>query len=298
MSDLDALLDETLDTLDTQEKLHAQEMEQKRAREMMNCPDRTEPADAVLLDAVKSLIDVLQKGPDGIANAPESEMLRIQQVLSGALDTMKDGATDDELESINKCRELLQQCNDQGDAAKEPPTDEELKAMQELLAAMNKNTDRDATQSRGELDEETIKRMCQELMDLSSSGQPTPPAAQGSISSQIDSGSTSVEQLLTVLLKPDTIVAPFRAMKQAFPRWFELHFEDTSEADLNRFREQYRLMCSVCDLLDEGPLDKSIDQSASPEDKERLSKFAGLLEELHSKGAPPTSLHELIPKAM
>jgi hypothetical protein len=100
--------------------------------------------------------------------------------------------------------------------------------------------------------------------------------------------------LLATLLKPESIVGPFRAMAKAYPVWFERHGASVTPEELRKCHLQHSKMVEICDVLDQGPLDAALRSDATDGDRDRLSKFSTLLEDLHAFGAPPESLHNLI----
>jgi hypothetical protein len=323
--DLDALLDAAIDTMNEQERQHEAERaardaaaaahlvaEQQRtqmaAASVAGLPPTGATGDeAKLLEAVQALMSILSKGPEALEKAPDDEMKRVQEVLASTLETMKNSTdmTEAEHAQISQCSDMLRKIEKTEHSAT-PPTPEEIAEMQKLMASMAHLSQASCSEaahssaaggsasgpvaaassalpSAAEMTDEVMAEHLKRIQELQHD-----TASGAQVSDQ------QLGDLLANLLKPESIVGPFRAMAKAYPLWFEKNSGSVPPAELHKYHQQHMKMVEVCDLLDQGPLDNALKPEATDEDRDRLSKFSTLLEELHGFGAPPESLHELI----
>ena len=315
--DLDALLDSAIQTMDQQDKELEAESRAREAAVAQLVAEQESAArhsqqptgdEAKLLEAVQALMSILSKGPEALEKAPDDEMRRVQEVLANTLETMKSSGDVSEAEhaQIAQCSEMLRKI-EKSEHTSAPPTAEEVAEMQKLIASMSQlsneqlaagtagpaaaSSSSEAAAGGSAQGEMTDEMMAEHLKRIAELHQEAVGGSGGGGPSITDQ---QLGDLLANLLKPESIVGPFRSMAKAYPLWFEKHASSVPADDLLKFQQQHVKMVEVCELLDEGSLDAALKPEATEHDRERLSKFSVLLEELHSFGAPPESLHELI----
>lgn len=315
---LDALLDEALDVMEKNDEDIRQERElmadrlldEKRMKEDMERQQQSSSAaasgdEANLLQAVTSLLEVLKQGPEAMESAPQEEVDRIQKMLQQTLGGMRDGATAEELHSIDRCQELLTKAHAAGDEETSPEQVEEmLRALQEAtggngapgaagevpFAAADGPAPEALQGDLARLMEMIAKESQQQATASNTSG------THGGSSSSADQSTTDTEalKLFFQMLKPDALTESFRAMSDVFPAWLESNGASLDAAELARYRSQHAKMEAVLVVVSEGALDAALKPDATDEEKRRFDRFTSLLDELQVLGLPPPSLVEMI----
>lgn len=309
--DLDALLDEALDVMDQNDKELEQEREAMAAKLLEEQQQKQQEEygasgdEAGLLQAVTSLLEVLKQGPEAMENAPEGEVERIQQMLQKTLGGMREGATSEELESIDKCQQLLSAAHEAGNEDTSPEQLEEMmKALREATAVAG-DSSHTAEGGKESSAEPTQQEGLQHLMDLlaneqkgrrTADGPQSPPGddAEASPATALMDDDREALRLFLEILKPDAITESFRAMANVFPTWFEKYGPTVSDEDRRRFESQHKKMLEVLDIVSEGALQAVLNEDATDEDRLRLNRFTSSLEELQALGMPPQTLVEMV----
>ncbi|ESL07680.1 hypothetical protein TRSC58_04627 [Trypanosoma rangeli SC58] len=91
--------------------------------------------------------------------------------------------------------------------------------------------------------------------------------------------------LLECLLDPG-MLGVMKLMQKAYPRWLATNEEDTSAEDLERYKKQFEIVNSICDLAGDAPIDR--------EDATKTNELISLTHELTSLGALPPGLEKLV----
>lgn len=315
--DDDAMFDDALNMLDEQDR----EQQEKQARleamaeaalreqdgnqhPLSSAPDGEE---AQLLGTVNQLLEFLKRGPDAMEQCPESEMHRIQSLLSSTLQQMSQNATEDELQSIEKCRTMLQQAqqaetqetNPAGgtdDNARQSKEAEEamahlLESLQQLSAAPGSSA---TASSASGTSEAGLADLLKHVTATGSGAQGGSNTAGATESNGVNDDDVKSLKLLFDLLQPEIIVESFRAMIDAFPAYFEQHGAALSQEERQRFEGQVHHMKAVLDVAREGRLDAALQPDATDAAKDRLLRFSSALEALQSFGVPPPELQAII----
>jgi hypothetical protein len=324
--DLDALLDEALDVMEKndedikqeREAMAAKLLEEQHQRDAMAVPSPFSSGggggdEASLIQAVTSLLEVLKQGPEAMESAPEAEVDRIQKMLQQTLGGMREGATSEELESIERCQQLLTKAGDAGNDATSPEQLEEMmRALQDVTGSPSAAAA--ASGNGGSPGDSDVPAALQgdlaKLMELIAKESASPQEASTS-NSGCEAGSASTAdaeapsggptaadaealRVFLELLKPEAITASFRAMADVFPAWLESNASTISSDDHARYTSQYTKMNEVLVIVSEGALDAVLREDATDDDKLRLERFTNALEELQALGMPPPSLVDLL----
>lgn len=261
MDDLDALLDDAVETLKAQDTdiERERQVSEKAAEDLLNSALGDNTSEDPLMKALGELMGVLGKGPDSLQS--ESEVKRIEALLASTLSAVEGAGelTCEDKASLENCKNLIGKLQ-HDDAGSE-------KDREEMAAA--------------------IERDFQKL----SAGV---AGTAGYQKSEVPEGDLS--EMFANMLSPEVLRDPFIALRDAFGPWLVENGDALPTDDRTRFEQQYRLAGEISNLMESEGLIEALQRQMSGEEeaddttKNLLDRFTDLVSELQALGSPPESL--------
>ena len=293
--DLDAMLDDALEDFDEQQDSHQKEKEEKAAQLMAEEMDRqrmlqagaggADSQDVAMMQTLQTLLGSLQH-MDPNAEITEDQMLQMQKALGTTMETLKNGATDEEKEEIARCEKMLTQM--QGEDG-EPPKDlspEQLAEMQKHIEALSKQMSSDEMQKL----KAEMERCTGAANGNGDGSQPPKATATGADQSARDDDAQDAQQrqaaeAMQEVLQSGVLTDSFVSIKDLYPSFLAEKGPTLPAADRARYEQQYEKITELVDLLKSGALD----------DLAQIDKFTDLVQSLGDLGAPPPDFQEKLP---
>ncbi|PWV10226.1 hypothetical protein C3747_71g116 [Trypanosoma cruzi] len=278
--ELDALLDDCINTMDEQERRHEEEVRARDAAREAELEKGT--ADSNQSGELMGLLQALMNGENGDGNAdPETLMNTLNEEItrvSSLIDSLPD-ASEEERASMTEVREIFDRLTkmsstNEDDAAggNAMNSDETLaEAFKKYMADIEKTSGSSAGNAAAS---ETPR-------NTSSTEAPTATANAAEFEDVIAGLSGMV---LDCLLDPG-MLRIMKVMQRTYPRWLAANESSTSVNDLARYKKQYDVVNSICDLVGDGPIDR--------QDETKTSQLVSLTHEFASLGPLPPDLEKL-----
>ncbi|CBH14671.1 hypothetical protein, conserved [Trypanosoma brucei gambiense DAL972] len=276
-ADLDALLDDCLNTMDEQERIHeekAQERAATRAVDQKSATAELNPDEATMINLLRTIMEAAGSDENTDTNNVEEKLASQIEEISAMLAGIPD-ITPEERQSYEQVLQLVQTLKD-GSAA----------SSKEGEGSGTSLSDGDDDKpSEEEL--ATIRKVNELLMQLGEGeGVPATEAGSAGATENADSPEFAAEALLNVLLDPQ-LVEPLRQMRESYPLWLAENESKTSAEDLARYKRQHEITVSICDFLESG--------AVGAQDMERMSTLVALMHEYSSLAPLPPGLADVQP---
>ncbi|KEG07881.1 peroxin 19 [Trypanosoma grayi] len=262
--DLDALLDDCINTMDEQERRHEEEI---KARDAV----REEELEKALASSDEgSVAQILQSlignGADNATTDPEALLDKLKAEITNMASMVDDlpDLSEEERTSLAQVRQMLDSLQGNGEAP--PPLSAEGGAAGEGDEAFDS----------------VMKKCIADMERLAGNREggtaPTANASETSGLGTASAGGASADPMagltgmvLDFLIDPQ-LLEPLKVMRESYPCWLAQHESSTSAEDLERYRKQHDLTIKICDLLGEGPIDRN--------DEEKVNQIVTLMHEL------------------
>lgn len=305
--DLDALLDNALETMNEQEE--ALEREKKAheaaAQTLLNeaLGGNAGPGmDGDMLKTLTNLMSILQKGPEAMENASEEEMVAIQAQLQNTLDQMKKhpGLTAEDQTQLGSMSKMMDHLNamekgsEPSHGSDDPPLSEEefnkrREELTKMLEAMGSPGGIMGGAGGGGPNLPPFPFANLASAASSSEGKangPPPPVSE-------EDACRQVFELTLGLLQEKDIEQPFAKLRAAYGPWLETHADTLSPEEKTRYENQYRVAGEMCEFFKVSKVSEVLKEGSGASTEERaaiLEKFGTLMAELHSFGEAPSDL--------
>ena len=262
MDDLDALLDDAVETLKAQDTdiERERQVSEKAAEDLLNSAlgDQNSSEDP-LMKALGELMGVLGKGPESLQS--EDEVKRIEALLASTLSAVEGAGelTSEDKASLENCKNLIGKLQHEDTGSE--------KDREEMAAA--------------------IERDFQKL----SAG-----VAGTSADQKTEVPDADFSEMFANMLSPEVLRDPFIALRDAFGPWLAENGGSLTPDDRTRFEEQYRLAGEISKLMESEGLIEALQRQMSGEaeaddaTKNLLDRFTELVSELQALGSPPETL--------
>ncbi|KAH8604287.1 putative Pex19 protein family [Trypanosoma vivax] len=248
--DLDALLDDCLNTMDKQERQHEEEVQARQAARHLEQQQQavgTGQQDVELLRVIQSLIS--ECGEDGgadmdtLAESLRTELSKIQQLMEHMPDV-----TNEERESLTQIQQLVSSLKERGGPSEGPA----------YSAVAGEQVPQP---SEKEISPEEIEGLCellgkmQQFDTLNDESLQTKPGEDGNVELP-----QALSNALLNLLLDNQLLSSLHRVRECYPRWLAANQDKVSTEDLARYQKQHQLAISICDFLDHNVVDSPDEQ--------------------------------------
>ncbi|RNF02620.1 peroxin 19 [Trypanosoma conorhini] len=281
--DLDALLDDCINTMDEQERRHEAEVKARdAAREAELEKHLAESGSgAEVMRLLQSFMnDESAEGnadPSSLMNKLQGEITQVSSLLNDLPDV-----SEEERASVKQLQELFDRLaamstKDEDDAAGGDDAGNEVlaEALKKCMEGVEALTGSETNNAAASVAVEKAP----------SPEAPTGAAGAADADDAIAAGLSGI--LLECLLDPG-LLRVMRLMQRAYPRWLAANEGNTSAEDLERYNKQFKLVNSICDLIG--------DASVDPRDAAKTNQLVFLAHEFASLGSLPPELEKVMPE--
>nr|CCC93101.1 unnamed protein product [Trypanosoma congolense IL3000] len=273
--DLDALLDDCLNTMDEQERKHEEEVQARVATRV----DELGSGVSGPCGGDEAMMRLLQSFMEGVSPDGDADLTGLEDKLRSQLDeiaSMIEGmpdVTSEDRQSLEQVRQLVDMLKEdkpqhlEGDAGRahsesDQLSEEEIKALSEVSELLTK------------------------LGGGAEDGVPNQEGEGRGVDELSDPSAFAAKALTDVLRNPE-LLEPLRQLRDAYPRWLAANESTTSAEDLARYKRQHELAVSICEHIETSPITDG--------DDERVQVMLSLLHEYSSLASLPPGLTECQP---
>ncbi|ORC92137.1 peroxin 19 [Trypanosoma theileri] len=289
--------------MDEQERRHEEEVKQRdaaREAELEKVLQGTSEGD--MMQLFQSLLNGDENGgdPEALLEKLKSEITNITSMIDSSSDISEEDRS--ALAQVRQMLDSLPNMDDiqqnSADGANGETTGNNVVSEEELAEALKKfveSTERVNSIASFDKDKES------KLPGVSASPNVSTPAADGAANTTNSSSTEATGNIdgdpmscltgmfLDVLLDP-RLLEPLKLMREAYPCWLSKNESSTEAGDLERYKKQYDLTVTICDILAEGPIDRN--------DEEKVTRMVSLMHEFSTLAPLPPGLNEISLESM
>ncbi|RNE97704.1 peroxin 19 [Trypanosoma rangeli] len=279
--DLDALLDDCINTMDEQERRHEDEVRARDAAREAELEKHRAESDfgTEMMRLIQSLVNG-ESGdagtdPDSLMNQLQGEVTRV----SSLIDELPD-VSEEERANIAHVRKMFDRLTTMSSTTEDDAAGGDDMGNEALVEALKKCME--------EIGKTTGDDTGNTAASVSAGTAPSLEATTGIANAADVEGAVTAglsDILLECLLDPG-MLGVMKLMQKAYPRWLAVNEGDTSAEDLERYNKQFKIVNSICDLVGDAPVAR--------EDVTKTNELISLTHELTSLGALPPGLEKLV----
>lgn len=304
--DLDALLDDALDSLDKQEEEHKADV-QRRDEELAStiASEGTGGSDPVM-QQLQSVFASLSTALNSQNLEDPEAMAKVTAALDSTINSLKNdpNTTAEEREELDRCASLATKLS-AGEGGDGNMSEEDAAKLQEMVANMMKAgeaadpAEAAKAAANGTTDEAELKQMVDMFEFFKKQQEEAQAAASAGTAAAAPAGNTEgvadappsddAQRLLVDLLSnPAALVQPFRDMEGKYQAYLDTTGPTLASDDRERYAQQFGVIRELLAFVDGGGLNMA-DTEAGEADR-KLQVFGDLTSKLQALGAPPAEL--------